>query len=159
MAEADGEVGGEAGIARMRKRPRRPPHTKRNSARRDAERCAELHSKKSRPASDWDPERGFVYLMTDCHGAVKVGCSYQLWQRLREVRQFTPRNRHPITLIRAVEVPRYLMRTVERAAHKRLSRYLQPYQWEWFDVKLSTASRALSGARNQARRTNPHWLP
>jgi hypothetical protein len=87
--------------------------------------------------------------MKDALGAVKVGHTYDLPMRLHQLRYQIARDRRPLKLVRAVEVPRGIMQTVERAVHRRLA-YCNIH-FEWFRTTPSVASRALNEVWNVAK--------
>lgn len=151
MAEKDGGSREPAGAARVRKSSGRLQDTCWYSACRDAERRAELHSTQSPSPEFPTAGRGFVYIMRDALGDVKVGITEDLPMRLMVVRRKVARNRRPVMLSRAVEVPSHAMGRIERRTHKLLDAYRVSPVEEWFSVGASAASRALNRAVAQLR--------
>ena len=158
MAKANGNPGVETRGVGGSKRQGGRADTRWNRACRDAKRRAELHSTQSARADFQSPERGFVYIMRDARGAIKVGHTYDLPVRIRDMQYWVGRDRRPVVLVRAVEVPRSAMKRIEFRAFRLMKACRISEVHEWFATTASVASRRLNEAMRQISDRYPYLM-
>ena len=158
MATKNGHHRAKAGAIGLRQPLRRGTDTRWDRACRDAKRRAELHSPQSAQADFQSPERGFVYVVKDALGAIKIGHTYDLPVRIRDLQYWVRRDRRPVVLVRAVEVPRCAMKRIEFRAFRLLKECRVSDLEEWFSTTASVASRRLNEARRQIAAESPYLL-
>jgi predicted GIY-YIG superfamily endonuclease len=143
MAKTNGDAGVEIGGSSGGQRKGRRAYPDWHSADRDAERRTELHP--LAPAEEG--EKGVVYIMRDAAGAIKVGFTLDLAQRLWALQAAIGKARCPLRLVRAVRLPSLIAGRVERRTHKLLAS--AHIQGEWFRTTKRDASDALDEAVRQ----------
>jgi hypothetical protein len=95
--------------------------------------------------------------MKDALGDVKVGHTADLPKRLFDMQHLVSDERRPVTLVRAVEVPKRAMKRVEFRAFRLLKYCRIRRVEEWFATTPSVASRHLNEAIRQIAAQHP-WL-
>lgn len=95
--------------------------------------------------------------MKDALGAVKIGHTADLPKRLFDMQHLVSNARRPVTLVRAVEVPRRAMKRVEFRVFRLLRGCRISRVSEWFRTTPAVASRRLNEAMRQIGDRHP-WL-
>jgi len=158
MAAKDRGNRGKVRASGLRQPLRHSKDTQWDRARRNAQRRSELHSPQPAGPEEGFKEGGFVYIMRDALGAIKVGHTYDMTKRLFDVQYLVALARRPVILVRAVEVPRVAMKRVEYRTFRLLRDCRISPVAEWFDTTASVASRRLNEAIRQISTKYPRMM-
>ncbi len=143
MARSNGNDRKQARASSRRKPKGGRKDTLWQRARRDLERRLEIHP--SKPAFG---RTGFVYIMRDAVGRVKVGFSADPDRRLCVLNGLIEYNRRPLKFVRVVEMSRQLAFSAERDLKSKLWRCAssEPSDGgtDWYECTPSLASRRLN---------------
>lgn len=96
--------------------------------------------------------------MRDALGAIKIGHTYDLPVRIRDIQYWVTRERRPAALVRAIEVPMGAMKRIEFRAFRLLKASRLSEVEEWFSATASVASRRLNEARRQIAAESPYLM-
>ena len=158
MDKKDGHSRDQVGATGVRQSLRRGPDTKWDSACRDAKRRSELHSPQPASPRTKCKTSGFVYIMRDALGSIKVGCTADLPKRLFDMQHLVTNNRRPVVLVRAIEVPKSAMKRIEFRTFRLMRSCRISRVAEWFSTTAQVASRRLNEATRQVAAQWPSLL-
>lgn len=146
-------TGRNRALAKARQDARKPPRASRRSEparcpKNQGRLCADCHPPGRLELHPITPAEavGYVYILRNAVGMVKVGFAHCAFDRIRTVRRSWVRREHlPVSIVRVLRMPRRKARRAELAVHHALKGRKVRYPWsEWFATTPSRASRLLN---------------
>lgn len=152
MAKSNRGLGKQARVTCSGKPLRSRKDTKRDRQGRDIESRIEVYKEAS-----GEPV-GFVYVIQDALGNVKVGYTKCVPTRLRALQVLVPHHRRPLTVFKAFKMSDTMARKVEIAALDALEIASHDVrQLEWVDGSAHLACKRVVEAIAAVRRARKRW--